>query len=74
MELLPWDVWGIMGTEDDALTKEDLGFLDEAASLTLQGNNQFSQLECVYNTDARIRVPDTIVSYTDNGPIRVRLQ
>ncbi len=74
MELLPWDVWGIMGTEDDALTKEDLGFLDEAASLTLQGNNQFSQLEGVYNTDARIRVPDTIVSYTNNGPIRVRLQ
>jgi hypothetical protein len=74
MELLPWDVWGIMETEDDRLTKEDLCFLDEVASLTLQVNTGFSQLEGVYGTDARIRVPDTIVSYTNNGPIRVRIQ
>lgn len=74
MELLPWDVWGIMETEDNELTKEDLGFLDEVASLTLQGNTGLSQLQGVYSTDARIQVPDTIVSYTNNDPIRVKLQ
>lgn len=73
MELLPWDSWGIIEKQDDALTQEELGFLDNAASLTLQGNTGFSQLRAIYEEDAGVRVPDTVISYTDDGPTQVRL-
>jgi hypothetical protein len=62
MELLPWDGWGIIEMADDALTKEDLNFLDETALLTLQANSGFCQLKAIYETDTRVRVPDTVVS------------
>ena len=62
MELLPWDGWGIIEMADDALTTDDLNFLDETALLTLQGNSGFCQLKAIYEKDTRVRVPDTVVS------------
>jgi hypothetical protein len=35
IELLPWDVWGLVGVPDDNLTPPDLALLDGMAEATL---------------------------------------
>jgi hypothetical protein len=67
MELLPWDGWGIIETKDNDLSADDLAFLDRVAELR-QGNVlQFDVVRAVYESDARLRVPPVIRSYTSAG-------
>jgi len=41
MELLPWDVWGCMGG-DDNFTDEERDLMDRTAMVTLAGDAAFS--------------------------------
>src|SRR5271163_2581483 len=42
MEMLPWDVWGMMPQPDQELSGENAALIDRVAALTLAGNDAFS--------------------------------
>ena len=67
MELLPWDGWGIIETKDNDLSADDLAFLERVAELTQGDVPQFDAVRAVYESDARLRVPPVIRSYTSAG-------
>jgi hypothetical protein len=67
IELLPWDGWGIIDTPVEALTTEDLAMLDRVAELVKEDVPELDQLQSLYETDQRLRVPRTIHSYTQAG-------
>ncbi len=68
MPLLPWDSWGVMGAffPGATVTEETLSFLDHVAALTVD-DSQFAALRALYETDERLRVPPTIMSFP-GGP------
>lgn len=68
MEMLPWDVWGLMATEDAAITDEKKLLLDRVAALTLAGDSAFAQLRAVYEADDRLRVAPVVFNAMRNAP------
>lgn len=68
MELLPWDVWGLMQMGDAGLLEGDKGaLLDRAAALTLGGDGAFSEIRAIYEDD-RLRVPPVVFNALRNAP------
>lgn len=57
IEVLPWDVWGLMAKEEQDVTPEDMEFLDRVAQLTLAGDEAFSEVRALYQNDDRLRMP-----------------
>jgi hypothetical protein len=68
IELLPWDVWGIMTMNDADLTDEKLELLDKVAALTLGGDEAFPEIRRIYESDDRLRVPGTVFNALRNTP------
>ena len=68
MEMLPWDVWGLMEIGDAGLTDEKKALLDRVAALTLAGDDAFSQLRAIYQSDDRLRVPPVVFNAMRNEP------
>ncbi len=66
MELLPWDVWGLMDMNDAALTEEKKTLLDRVAALTLAGDDAFPDVRGIYNDD-RLRVPPVVFNALRNA-------
>jgi hypothetical protein len=56
VEMLPWDVWGMMPRPSDTISDDDKTFLDRAAALTLGGDDMITALLEVYD-DPRVKVP-----------------
>jgi len=59
MEMLPWDVWGMMPAPNRELTKDENELLDRVAALTLADDDALAQLREIYK-DQRLRVPDVV--------------
>jgi hypothetical protein len=57
VEMLPWDVWGLIGGDDQSLTDDDWAALDTVAALSVAGDEAFGRLRACYEGDARLRVP-----------------
>lgn len=57
VEILPWDVWGLVALEDEQLTPADLDWLDQAARLTQGGNACFVTLQAHAAAEARLQIP-----------------
>jgi hypothetical protein len=68
MELLPWDVWGMMPRDDAEIGPEKMALLDKLAALTTAGDEAFSELRRVYESDERLRVPSTVFNALRNAP------
>jgi len=68
MEMLPWDVWGLMEMGDDALTSEKKTLLDRVAALTLAGDDKFGDVRAIYESDDRLRVPPVVFNALRNAP------
>ncbi len=66
MELLPWDLWGIIDKNEEDVSEEDRRFLDRIAALILSDNTSLPDLRSTYEGDARLRVPSVIRMYSDN--------
>ncbi len=66
VELLPWDCWGVIENErlDDPA---DLELLDRLAGLTAGDVPDFEAVRGIYENDGRLRVGDSIHSYTAAG-------
>lgn len=60
MEMLPWDVWGAMPGEDEPMSEDTLAFFDRLAALTREPDAAFGELRELYESDERLRVPDTV--------------
>ncbi len=74
VELLPWDCWGLGDVGPDGVASaEDAVLLDRVAPLTLAGNEAFAELRSIYESDARLRVPPVIRSYTQAGAQEIKL-
>jgi hypothetical protein len=67
MELLPWDVWGLMEMNDAALTDEKKALLDRVATLTLADDDAFPEVRAIYNDD-RLHVPPVVFNALRNAP------
>lgn len=67
MELLPWDLWGIIEEQDENLSEQDQHFLDQIAALILADNPAFPELRSTYEEDVRVRVPSVIRTYLETG-------
>ena len=59
MEMLPWDVWGLMPLQK-ALTDEQFAYFDQLAALTQSLDDTFDTLRTRYNNDEGLRVPQTV--------------
>ena len=71
IEMLPWDVWGAMDMNDDALTDEKKTLLDRVAALTLAGDDAFADVRAIYDSDARLRVPPVVFNALRNAPEKI---
>jgi hypothetical protein len=60
VEALPWDVWGLMEMDDDALTDDKRALLDKVAALTLAGDEALPEIRKLYESDDRLHVPDKV--------------
>ena len=68
MEMLPWDVWGLMQMGDDGLLDGDKGaLLDRAAAATLAGDGALTEIRALYEDD-RLRVPPTVFNALRQAP------
>jgi hypothetical protein len=56
VEMLPWDVWGMMPTPTGTISDQEGTFLDRIAALTLGGDDAIPELRQIYD-DPRVKVP-----------------
>ncbi|MGH7865434.1 MAG: transglutaminase domain-containing protein [Candidatus Binataceae bacterium] len=68
MELLPWDVWGLMAMNDAELTEEKKELLDRIAALTLAGDDAFAEVRAIYESDDRLRAPSVVFNAMRETP------
>lgn len=68
MEMLPWDVWGMMDMNDAALTEEKRTLIDRVAALTIAGDQKFAEVREIYESDDRLRVPPVVFNALRNAP------
>ena len=71
MELLPWDCWGIIVKEQ--LDPDDLAMLDEVAALTAGDVPDFEAVRVRYESDARLRMDGTLLSYVNGKMVQVKV-
>jgi hypothetical protein len=68
MELLPWDVWGLMQMNDAGLLDGEKGtLLDRVAAVTLAGDATLPEVRAIYEDD-RLRVPPMVFNALRNAP------
>jgi hypothetical protein len=65
VEILGWDYWGLIEGDEAGLSDDDLQLLDQAAVLSLAGNQGFHELRSLYLRDMRLRVPPIVRRYDD---------
>jgi hypothetical protein len=63
VEMQCWDYWGLFERRDSDLAEEELKLLEQAAELSLAGNEAFDELRSLYLRDMRLRVPPVIKSW-----------
>ena len=58
IELLPWDGWGFMPRyEQQDIPLEDMELLDRVASVTLAGNEAFSEVHSIFENEEKLHLP-----------------
>ncbi len=67
VETLPWDGWGLADGGDETLTPDDYALLDRLAELTAGEVPAYDIVRSLYEGDDRLRVPQTVNSYTGEG-------
>jgi hypothetical protein len=72
MELLPWDCWGVILSES-LDNPDDLAALDEVASLSAEDVPDFEALRSRYETDPRLFVDGSLLSYVNGDMVQVQV-
>ena len=66
-ELLPWDGWGLMLDRERYDDPAVVALLDRVAELTQAGDERHAQVLALHDSEPRLRVPRTIVSFGPGG-------
>ena len=66
MEMLPWDVWGVMPKPGDPIDGEALELFDRLAELTQDPDFPQPRLTDAYESDDRLRVPGSVFNAVRN--------
>lgn len=74
MEMLPWDVWGLMEMNDAAITDDKKALLDRVSALTLKDEKAFGDVREIYESDQRLRVPPVVFNALHNAPEKIASQ
>lgn len=72
MELLPWDCWGVILAES-LDHPNDLVALDEVASLSAKDVPNFEALRTHYESDPRLHVSGSLLSYVNGAMVNVQI-
>jgi hypothetical protein len=59
IEMLPWDVWGIMPEPTDELSGDEITLLDRVAELIVAGDTMLPELRAIYG-DQRLQLPAAV--------------
>ncbi|MDY7080565.1 MAG: transglutaminase-like domain-containing protein [Chloroflexota bacterium] len=60
IEILPWDGWGLISQDEQALSADDMALLDHIATLTLAiatDDDAFPEIRALYKNDPRLHKP-----------------
>jgi hypothetical protein len=68
MEMLPWDVWGMMPLPDQEPHQENAALIDRVAALTLAADEAFAEFRNIYESNDRLRVPPTVFNALRSAP------
>lgn len=60
LELLPWDCWGAMPGEDEAIGEARCALFDRLAALTREPDRTFAEWRGLVQDDDRLRVPPVV--------------
>jgi Transglutaminase-like superfamily len=60
LEVLPWDCWGAMPEEDEAIGDARCALFDRLATLTQWPDRDFAELRGLVRDDDRLRVPPVV--------------
>jgi hypothetical protein len=66
VEMLPWDVWGLMPANDAGLSAETGVVLDHIAEATFQVDESLAVLRSLYDSDERLAVPPVVFNALRN--------
>jgi hypothetical protein len=72
MELLPWDCWGVILNESLEIPDE-LSMLDEVAALTAGDVPDFDALRSHYESDPRLHVNGSLLSYVNGDMVEISI-
>lgn len=72
MELLPWDCWGVILNEK-LDNPDDLSSLDEVAALTASDVPDFETVRSRYESDPRLHVNGSLLSYVNGNMVEVSM-
>ena len=72
MELLPWDCWGVILNEQID-NSNDLSMLDEVAALTAGDMPDFEAVRSRYESDPRLHVNGSFLSYVNGNMVEVSM-
>ena len=59
VEVLAWDMWGLMEKAGRDLTDDNSALLERVAALIAVPDTDFEAMRALYESDTRLRVPDT---------------
>lgn len=71
VELLPWDLFGLMTAPHDPVPDDVAAELDDIAALA--GTDSFTAIRTRYLTDPHLQVPSTITTLVNGHPTEVHL-
>jgi hypothetical protein len=57
LEILPWDIYGLISKHTSQLTAEDIALLDHIAGLTLQPDESFTEINSLYKSNKELQIP-----------------
>lgn len=72
MELLPWDCWGVILSEQID-NPDDLAMLDEAAALTTGAVPDFQAVHACYENDPRLHMDGRLLSFVNGGMVEAQV-
>jgi len=72
MELLPWDCWGVILAEQ-LDNPDDLSMLDQVASLSAEDVPDFEALRASYESDPRLHVDGSLLSYVNGNMVEIQI-
>lgn len=74
MELLPWDCWGLILAETASLPPDDFSLLDRLANLTQVDVPDFDTVRRLYESDPRLKVGESILSYVNGSMVEIGMK